>query len=109
MGHSNRRDTANELATPNNMPTEPPIRPSTLASSRNWRRTSSSVAPTAMRMPISRVRSVTDTNMIFMMPDSAHQQRHTGDDGEQCSHDLALLSLGVGYIWHFVLAEELVT
>ena len=25
-------------------------------------------APTAMRMPISRVRSVTETSMMFMMP-----------------------------------------
>ena len=30
--------------------------------------TSPGVAPMAMRMPISRVRSVTDTSMMFMMP-----------------------------------------
>ena len=32
-------------------------------------------APTAIRRPISRVRSVTDTSMMFMMPDAADDQR----------------------------------
>ncbi len=35
---------------------------------RNWIRTSLVRAPSALRMPISRVRSVTETSMIFMMP-----------------------------------------
>ncbi len=39
-----------------------------MASVRNWNRTSRSRAPTAMRRPISRMRSVTDTSMMFMMP-----------------------------------------
>ena len=39
-----------------------------MASIRNWRSTSDARAPTAMRRPISRVRSVTDTIMMFMMP-----------------------------------------
>ena len=50
------------------MPTTPPSDASTAASVRNWRCTSRSSAPTARRMPISRVRSVTDTSMMFMMP-----------------------------------------
>ena len=47
---------------------KPPIRQSTTASTRNCRRMSLGRAPTAMRRPISRVRSVTDTSMMFMMP-----------------------------------------
>ena len=41
---------------------------STTDSTRNWRRISRGRAPSAMRMPISRVRSVTETSMMFMMP-----------------------------------------
>src|SRR5947209_2922363 len=50
------------------MPAAPPSRQSRIASLRNWRRMSRPRAPTAMRKPISRVRSVTDTSMMFMMP-----------------------------------------
>ena len=50
------------------MPTIPPSEDSTMASTRNCNRTSRSSAPMARRMPISRVRSVTDTNMMFIMP-----------------------------------------
>src|SRR6185437_14032127 len=57
-----------EVISPNRMPMTPPIEASTNASMMNWRFTSASVAPTAMRIPISRVRSVTDTSMMFMMP-----------------------------------------
>ncbi|MND03161.1 hypothetical protein D3C83_228500 [compost metagenome] len=38
------------------------------ASARNCRRITRFVAPSAFRMPISRVRSVTETSMMFMMP-----------------------------------------
>ena len=38
------------------------------ASTRNWARMSRPRAPMALRMPISRVRSRTDTSMMFMMP-----------------------------------------
>ena len=34
----------------------------------NWARMTRSLAPMALRMPISFVRSVTDTSMMFMMP-----------------------------------------
>ena len=34
----------------------------------NWSRMFERVAPSALRTPISRVRSVTDTSMMFMMP-----------------------------------------
>ena len=39
-----------------------------MASTRNCSSTSRPLAPIAMRRPISRVRSVTDTSMMFMMP-----------------------------------------
>ena len=40
------------------------------------------LAPTAMRTPISLVRSVTDTSKIFMIPDPTDQQGH-GGNGKQ--------------------------
>ena len=46
----------------------PPRQASTMASTRNCSSTSRPTAPMASRMPISRVRSVTDTSMMFMMP-----------------------------------------
>ena len=46
----------------------PPIVDSVIASTRNCIRMLRGLAPTAMRRPISRVRSVTDTSMMFMMP-----------------------------------------
>jgi hypothetical protein len=49
-------------------PSRPPAIPRTTASARNCRSTSRARAPTAMRSPISRVRSVTDTSMMFMIP-----------------------------------------
>ena len=39
-----------------------------MASARNWKRISRLVAPTALRMPISRMREFTVANMMFMMP-----------------------------------------
>ena len=56
------------MAQPRAMPISPPIRLSTDDSARNCTRISALCAPTALRRPISRVRSVTDTNMMFMMP-----------------------------------------
>jgi hypothetical protein len=44
------------------------MRLSTTASMRNWLRTVAEEAPMALRRPISRVRSVTETSMMFMMP-----------------------------------------
>ena len=50
------------------MPSNPPTAVSVAASTRNWNRISARVAPSALRMPISRVRSVTDTIMIAITP-----------------------------------------
>ena len=46
----------------------PPMTESVSASTRNCARMWCGLAPTAMRTPISRVRSVTLTSMMFMMP-----------------------------------------
>lgn len=50
------------------IPIPHPARLTISASSRNWSRMPPSVAPIALRIPISRVRSVTETSMIFMIP-----------------------------------------
>ena len=41
-----------------------------------------------LRMPISRVRSVTDTSMMFMMPMPPTSSDHRGDAGEQRREDV---------------------
>ena len=60
--------TVNEAAMPSMTPMIPPVTLSMIASMRNWFRISMPRAPTLMRRPISRVRSVTLTYMMFMMP-----------------------------------------
>ena len=50
------------------MPKTPPSAEVVAASTTNCARMVRSFAPSALRMPISRVRSVTDTSMMFMMP-----------------------------------------
>ena len=54
--------------TPRITPTTPPISQSTIASTMNCVSMFRFFAPMARRMPISRVRSVTETSMMFMMP-----------------------------------------
>ena len=53
---------------PTAMPNKPPVTLMATASMMNCNSTFRKVAPRALRMPISRVRSVTDTNMMFMIP-----------------------------------------
>ena len=53
---------------PSSTPAAPPTRLSITDSPRNWSWIASSVAPTATRTPISRVRSVTETSITFMIP-----------------------------------------
>ena len=53
---------------PATMPIRPPTSDSVTASIRNWLRMSRPRAPSALRMPISRVRSRTETSMMFMIP-----------------------------------------
>ena len=53
---------------PNIIPIMPPVTLKSTASIRNWFNMSIPRAPTDMRSPISRVRSVTDTYMMFIIP-----------------------------------------
>src|SRR5579863_5865775 len=57
-----------EPTTPARTPSSPPITDSSVASLRNCARITPGVAPMALRMPISRVRSVTVTSMMLVMP-----------------------------------------
>ena len=50
------------------MPIAQPSMQMTIASTRNCSRMTPRLAPIALRMPISRVRSVTVTSMMFMIP-----------------------------------------
>ncbi len=50
------------------MPTIPPSSVSTRASARNWTRMWRRRAPSARRRPISRMRSSTETSMMFITP-----------------------------------------
>ena len=54
--------------TPISTPITPPVTLIRIDSMRNWARMSIPLAPIDIRRPISRVRSVTETYMIFMMP-----------------------------------------
>ena len=53
---------------PKTTPNNPPVREMSTDSIRNWSEITKPVAPTAIRKPISLVRSVTETSMMFMMP-----------------------------------------
>ena len=68
VGHPCHSVTPWARANPIAMPMPPPNRLSTTASTRNCSSTSRPRAPIAIRNPISRVRSVTETSMMFMMP-----------------------------------------
>ena len=50
------------------MPSTPPSEVRNAASIRNWKRISARRAPSALRTPISRVRSVTEIDMIAITP-----------------------------------------
>ena len=57
-----------EAPIPTTIPIAPPTREMTMASIKNCVIIVRYVAPKALRTPISRVRSVTDTSMIFIIP-----------------------------------------
>ena len=59
---------SNTAAMPSTIPVPPPISERISASIKNWVVMSRPAAPIALRMPISRVRSVTETSMMFMIP-----------------------------------------
>ena len=56
------------IPSPSRMPRAPPARQMSTVSMRNWTIISPFVAPMARRMPISRVRSETLANIMFMIP-----------------------------------------
>ncbi len=64
----NSADTMSGNATPTTTPKIPPLVLSTVVSSKNCKMMCRFFAPIARRIPISRVRSVTVANMMFMMP-----------------------------------------
>jgi hypothetical protein len=68
VGHAHRTSESPRRAGGDDDADTPPRADSTTASIRNCSSTSPSSAPTARRRPISRVRSVTLTSMMFMMP-----------------------------------------
>ena len=65
-------------------------------------------APTAMRRPISRVRSVTDTSMMFMMPMPPTSSDTAAIAGEQRRHRARALGLGFGGFDHVADLEVVV-
>ena len=67
-GFEIRKKPTSRTPHPASTPIIPPRRLRVMASMRNWSLMATGCAPTAMRMPISRVRSVTLTSMMFMMP-----------------------------------------
>src|ERR1700674_4400980 len=67
LGSGETQETSLAASTPKKTPRAPPITEMVEDSMRNWRRMSPRRAPSALRMPISRVLSVTETSMMFMM------------------------------------------
>ena len=64
---------------PSRTPTTPPKEQSMALSNKNCSITWNRFAPTAIRRPISLVRSATATSMMFSDSDTAHQERDSGD------------------------------
>ncbi|MNE36162.1 hypothetical protein D3C80_1299630 [compost metagenome] len=56
------------IAIPRKIPNAPPIMQIITASNKNCLRITAGFAPIAFLIPISRVRSVTETNLIFIKP-----------------------------------------
>ena len=67
-GSPNAAPPAVTTVTASTTPMIPPRADRIADSVRNWIRTSLVLAPSAFRIPISRVLSVTDTSMMFMIP-----------------------------------------
>ena len=67
-GHPATNLTTHEAPIPNTTPINPPVTLIRIASIRNWARISRPFAPIDILSPISRVRSVTDTYMMFIIP-----------------------------------------
>ena len=72
---------------PSAMPMTPPIVVSSTASSRNCTPMSRGRAPTALRRPISLVRSRTETSMMLETPTPPTSRRDAGDRGQHAGED----------------------
>src|SRR5499427_2319414 len=68
IGKPDAKWTAHPMPAPSAMPMTPPHEVRNAASMRNWNRISARRAPSALRTPISRVRSVTEIDMIAITP-----------------------------------------
>ena len=80
--------------TPNATPIKPPSPESTVVSTTNWATMCVRVAPTARRIPISRVRSVDRSEHDVHNPDAADQQADTRDRHQKrILHDARALLL----------------
>ncbi len=91
--------------TPMTMPAIPPVTLSSTASARNCSSTCSRRAPIAMRRPISRVRSVTDTSRMFMMP-MPPTTREIEATAANSSAMIRLLVSAVSAIWLKLRTEK---
>ena len=83
----------------------PPTRHRATASTRNCRRMSLASAPTAIRRPISRVRSVTDTSMMFMIPTPPTSSETAAIGHSQAGQHGDDFFQGVGDLGHVVDVE----
>ena len=81
--------------TPTRTPPPPPMSESSTASSRNWARIAALGAPTALRIPISRVRSVTRDEHDVHDADPADEQRDRRDRAEQRREHLGARGRGL--------------
>ncbi len=96
---------------PKIMPTMPPMPQSIPDSMRNWATMLLRCAPRLRRIPISRVRSVTVTSMMFMIP-MPPTSRGDGGDAAQHQRDhgqlLVLIILPVAFLLHLIATHTLI-
>ncbi len=80
------------------MPIPPLISVRNAPSRKNCSRMLRLVAPSALRRPISRVRSLTATSMMLMMPIAPRVKRHQSDAAEEDVHHVEDLAHGLGIL-----------
>jgi hypothetical protein len=87
-----QRREAKAATKPSITPATPPKTDKPMASNRNCKRMSRRRAPTAIRMPISLVRSVTDTSMMLRMPIPPVTSETSATDASRTDNVLAAAS-----------------
>ena len=90
---SAKREIMSDATAPTVTPITPPIIERPIASRRNCQRMSFRLAPTASRIPISRVLSVTETNIMFRMPIPPVASETRATDASKTDNVLAPASL----------------